>query len=637
MSVITQFLSKILLYCDQITGNYGWAIVLFTFLTKVMLIPVSVWIQKNSIKLVRMQPEVNEIKARHYGDKDTIAEKLSDIYKREGYNAFASTIPMIIQVVLLIAIISAIRDGLAQSQVNPLFCGISIDKIPYTSKGLYYLIPLVAAVSSYVLCRVQDRSNVIQSNSSGFERYLTMIISIGIALVFGFLVQVGVVIYWVFSNLFGIVQVYVLNYFINPSDHVDYDRLAKSEEALKDLASVEKKTLLQKEERRRERADYKRFFGITKKKLVFYSESNGFYKYFRGIIEYLIENTNIVIHYITSDPNDKIFELAKTFPQIKPYFIGERKLITLMMKIEADIVVMTMPDIENYHIKRSYIDKNIEYIYIPHTLGSMNLVMRNACIDHYDTIFLTGKHQYEETRKTEKAYSLPEKKLVECGYPLLDDMIKEYTSSSLKGENSSENAGEKTILIAPSWQDDNIMDICIDEMLERFETGKYKVILRPHPQYIKHYPNRIEKLCLKYNGSSNITIQTDFSSNNTVFDADLVITDWSGIAYEYAYTTFKPVLFVNTPMKIMNPEYKRIDTVPINIWMRDIIGAEIRPDEMDNVVKLASKLIDDSAKYRVKIEEFVNEYVYNLGNSAEIGAKYIIESLKEKIKNRNAG
>ena len=37
------------------------------------------------------------------------------------------------------------------------------------------------------------------------------------------------------------------------------------------------------------------------------------------------------------------------------------------------------------------------------------------------------------------------------------------------------------------------------------------------------------------------------------------------------------------------------------------------------------------------VEEFVNEYVYNLGNSAEIGAKYIIESLKEKIKNRNAG
>ena len=46
--------------------------------------------------------------------------------------------------------------------------------------------------------------------------------------------------------------------------------------------------------------------------------------------------------------------------------------------------------------------------------------------------------------------------------------------------------------------------------------------------------------------------------NSTIFEADLMITDWSGIAYEYAYTTCKPVLFIDTPMKIMNPEYKKI-------------------------------------------------------------------------------
>ena len=49
-----------------------------------------------------------------------------------------------------------------------------------------------------------------------------------------------------------------------------------------------------------------------------------------------------------------------------PLYIGEKKLITLMMKLDADVVVMTMPDLENYHIKRSYIRKDIEYIYIPH-------------------------------------------------------------------------------------------------------------------------------------------------------------------------------------------------------------------------------------------------------------------------------
>ena len=77
------------------------------------------------------------------------------------------------------------------------------------------------------------------------------------------------------------------------------------------------------------------------------------------MIEYLLNHTNIIIHYVTSDSEDQIFELAKDHSQIRPYYIGEKRLITLMMKMDADIVVMTMPDLENYHIKRSYVRAGI--------------------------------------------------------------------------------------------------------------------------------------------------------------------------------------------------------------------------------------------------------------------------------------
>ena len=85
-------------------------------------------------------------------------------------------------------------------------------------------------------------------------------------------------------------------------------------------------------------------------------------------------------------------------------------------------------------------------------------------------------------------------------------------------------------------------------------------------------PEKMEGLKERYKDDTDIEIQTDFSSNSTVFEADLMITDWSGIAYEYAYTTCKPVLFIDTPMKIMNPEYKKIGIEPLNIWMRYEIG-----------------------------------------------------------------
>lgn len=144
----------------------------------------------------------------------------------------------------------------------------------------------------------------------------------------------------------------------------------------------------------------------------------------------------------------------------------------------------------------------------------------------------------------------------------------------------------------------------------------------------------MESLKQKYAENSNIVIQTDFSSNSTVFEADLVITDWSSIAYEYAYTTQKPVLFVNTPMKVMNPEYEKIDVVPINIWMRDEIGCALDLDELDKIDEKVSMLLREKEKYYEKIGAFVEEYMYNLGCSAEVGGKYIIKQLQQKAKER---
>ena len=73
------------------------------------------------------------------------------------------------------------------------------------------------------------------------------------------------------------------------------------------------------------------------------------------------------------------------------------------MKMDADVVVMTMPDIENYHIKRSYIRKDINYVYVPHGMDSLNMTMRTGSMDHYDSVLCTGKIQKEEIEKTIEA------------------------------------------------------------------------------------------------------------------------------------------------------------------------------------------------------------------------------------------
>ena len=616
--------------CYAICNNYGWAIVLFTLLSKIVLIPVSIWVQLNSIKMVKMQPEINYLNAKHFGDKDAIVEGQGDIYKKYKYNPLASMIPLIIQLIILMGLIEVIKAGINDPSINIMFYGIDLGKVPSVVKGAYILSPVIAGLSAWIMCVCQNASNVLQSEQSAYNKYSTMIISVGLSLYLGWFVSVGVAVYWVASNLLSTAQLYILNFFINPKKYIDYEELEKSRKALDELKGLgreEKRKLFGDEKTKREKQDYKRFFSVVNKKLVFYSEGSGFYKYYKGTIEYLLEHTNITIHYITSDYNDRIFELAGKNDKIRAYYIGEKKLITLMMKMDADIVVMTTPDLETYHIKRSYVRKDIEYIFVMHDMGSFNLTNRNGAVDHFDTVFCTGKHQKEEVEKIEIAKNLPKKTTVEAGYDLLDDMIKDYESSKTVTERP-------VILIGPSWQVDSIMDSCIDDILEGFKNSEFDVIVRPHPQYVRHKAEKCEALKEKYKEYSNISVQTDFSSNSTVFDAAILVTDWSGICFEYAYTTKRPVIFIDTPMKVMNPEYKMIDTVPINIMLRNEIGKSIAMEDAKSTIDVAREMIANADSYSDKIEAFRNEYVYNLGHSAEISAKYIINQLKKKVAER---
>ncbi|MCH5344670.1 MAG: membrane protein insertase YidC [Acetatifactor sp.] len=630
MNILYQALAWMMSLCYAVCRNYGMAIILFTFISKIVLLPVSIWVQKNSIKMVKMQPEINFLKAKHFGDKDTIAEEQSKIFKREKYNPLVSTVPLVIQIVLLMGLIEVIKSGMNDPEISMDFLGVQLSLVPSIAGGWLVLSPIIAAVSAWLLCVAQNTSNVLQSEQSKMNKYGTMIFSVGLSLYLGWFVAVGVALYWVASNLMAIIQLYLLNYAINPKKYVDYEELEKSKKALEELGGIgsEKRRRFGDPEAKREKADYKRFFSVVNKHLVFYSESSGFYKYYKGTIEYLLEHTNLVIHYITSDPNDAIFALSEKESRIRAYYIGEKKLITLMMKMDADIVVMTMPDLETFHIKRSYVRKDIEYLFINHGMGSINLTMRTGSVDHFDTVFCVGKHQREEIEKTEQVYHLEPKHLVDWGYSLLDEMRQSYAASKKQIES------QKQILIAPSWQQDNIVDSCLETILERLREKDYKIVVRPHPQHVRHKREKLELLEEKYRLDDHIEVQLDFSSNSTVFEADLMVTDWSDVAYEYAYTTQKPVLFINTPMKVMNPEYEKIDVVPVNIFMRDVIGRSLNLDELEKVGDVAQSLLQDADKYYDKIGDIVNEYVYNLGHSSEVGAKYIISQLQKKTKER---
>ncbi len=664
---ISGFFGIVMKWCYLAVRSYGLSIIVFTVFTKLVLFPISLITQKNSIKMAQMRPELDALKTKYVDDKDKYADEQLALYKRMKYHPLLDMIPLLCQIVIVLGLvgvmyrpltyilgvgsheISVMKDwldslgitnlgdsyqleiirkiqtgdssiaGVMQSTIDSVngfdmhFMGLNLSERPSLhSNYILLIIPFLSGVSAWLMCVVQNRINVLQLYAGRLNKIGMTVFMIAFSTYFAFLVPSGVGVYWICGNLFAIPSMYLTNLVIPPKKYIDMDYVRIVNETAK------QKEKYQRQYGRIERKYYKQFEHTEGKRLVFYSEGKGFYKYYAPIIDYLIEKSEYIIDYVTSDPEDPI--LDDSTGRIRPYYVAQDKyLIPLFMKLDCDICVMTMPDLEKYHIKRSKVRDDIEYIYVFHGMGSSALTLRKGALDNYDTLFCVGEDSVIEIRQMEELYGTRRKTLVETGYVLLDQMITEY--------NEDKSNNDKTVLIAPSWQPDNIIDVCIEKMLDILADTKYKVVVRPHPQQVRHEKQRFEEMVEKYKIYENIEIQTDFSSNFTVMNADLIITDWSDIAFEYAFTTLKPVLFIDTPMKVMNSDYDKIEIKPINIALRNVIGESLAVEDIGELNAVVSGLIADRDKYHDIIKKTRAEHIFNIGKSKILSGKYIMKVL----------
>jgi YidC/Oxa1 family membrane protein insertase len=233
-----------------------------------------------------------------------------------------------------------------------------------------------------------------------------------------------------------------------------------------------------------------------------------------------------------------------------------------------------------------------------------------------------------EVRATERVYGLPEKKLVKFGYPLADKLIE-------AGEAEWANrapAEKKEILIAPSWQEDNLLDSCIDTLIEKLYCDEYHITVRPHPEYVKRFGAKMQMIVDKYQHlvGDKLSFELDFTHNKSVYASDLLITDWSGIALEYCFATKRPAMFVNTKIKCMNPNWEKIDCTPVEISLRDRVGVSVDTDKLNTCNEIVKDLLNRSEEYHAIISDVLQNHLYNIGTAGEAGADYILNSLVEK-------
>ena len=366
---------------------------------------------------------------------------------------------------------------------------------------------------------------------------------------------------------------------------------------------------------------------LDERSIVFYSESSVIlYPYVEEIIMEL-QNREQKVCYLTSSKDDPI--LKNKNENVRVFYIGDSELekMNFFLRLKAKMLIMTMPDLGSYHIKRSK-EFPVHYIYTFHSMNSTHMEFQKDAFDEFDSIFCVGPYQVQELRATEQLYNLKRKNLVECGYGLLDKLLK-LRSSFPEKKNLLKN-NKKNILIAPSWGKQNLLESTGIELVKTLLDAGYYVTVRPHPMTSKKSPKTIKQIKERFEKNPDFLLDTNTSSFEQLFSSYALITDWSGIGYEYAFVCERPVIYVDVPKKSHNKEYEKIGLVPFEISIRDKIGEVVSVQNMETIPERIEFLYSHNNNFENRIQKIRNDAIFNIGESGKITASEIIRIISEK-------
>ncbi|MDR1267199.1 MAG: CDP-glycerol glycerophosphotransferase family protein [Holosporales bacterium] len=371
----------------------------------------------------------------------------------------------------------------------------------------------------------------------------------------------------------------------------------------------------------REAVDLLRYFSeknALARRITFYAESAMYHRYFRGYIYYILEHSDLEICYISSEETDPIF--SHNTPRLKTFFLS--KLFPYATQyMDARALIYTMDDLHQFVTKRSP-NPRVKHLYAMHAANSTTMSHREGAFDFYDTVFCIGPYQKEEILAREKKYALPPKTLLEVGFPYLDELTQQHLAAP------PSPAGEKrTALVAPSWHEGNLFETCMVPLVQSLLEGGWTVIVRPHAEHLVRNKKAIQEVAKVFEQEARVHLELDLQNSKGIQDASLLVTDWSGIVFEWAFARESPVLFVNTKMKAPNKNYMDLGIVPMEIQIRDHLGVNINLEEVSNIKTYADDLLKNKKRYVAQIKKFREQNIYNFQHSAEVGGKYILNLL----------
>lgn len=337
------------------------------------------------------------------------------------------------------------------------------------------------------------------------------------------------------------------------------------------------------------------------KPYVIYNEGNQYWNTFKPVVEEF-EARKIPLEYLTSSTTDPVFE--QKYNYVKAEFIGEgNAAFAKLNMLSAGVVLMTTPGLQVYQLKRS---KNVKHY--SHVLHMPNdaTTYRLFGLDFFDSVLLTGDYQAADIRYLEEKRGISKKELVTVGCPYLDVYKKNIA------EIPEEENHPFTVLVSPSWGDVGILKKYGEKLLDPLSKTGWRIIVRPHPQSKKSEAEMLDRLAARYKDNANI--EWDYERQNifSLKKADIMISDFSGIIFDYTFLCDKPVMYVNAGMDLR--PYDAYDLDGKELWQYSVLkkfGTELKEEQFANIKEVIQSVSDskqlEEARHAAKAQAWMHE------------------------------
>jgi hypothetical protein len=320
---------------------------------------------------------------------------------------------------------------------------------------------------------------------------------------------------------------------------------------------------------------------------VVYCEGKQYWNVFKPVLDEF-EKRNIRLMYLTSAEDDPVFDAG--YQYIKSEYIGEgNKAFARLNLLSADFVLMTTPGLDVYQLKRSRLVKH--YSHILHAPSDATMY-RMFGIDYFDSILLTGDYQAAGIRALEKLRGIPEKKLFTAGCPYLDvyrEKVKEI---------SAEENRPFTVLVSPSWGSSALLARFGSSLLEPLVKTGWRIIVRPHPQSKKSEASVLKNLEEQYRDNTNLEWDYERENIYSLKKADIMISDFSGVIFDYVFLCDKPVIYVKQGIDLRPYDADDLgDNAANELWQfktLEQIGIELKEEYFDRIKEVIQNTADNA-------------------------------------------